>query len=352
MKHDTLSNVEIDSLLAGLSPASAAAPAKLPLELGVERRTPNAVFDAVLMAMTAALQARLARIVAAVKVTPRQRSYVGDPFTECDYVQRAVASDDNEIQLRCSRELIASLVDYRFGGNGAAAHAATELSVIERRTADLVFEAMNAAWRECHANIEYAPRDTQTDSEPSSSTAIFDVQIGIGGGALIMSSWNDDSGQLTEPVASEPALTHEVELTAVLGRLRISANEIEKLCVGDVIAFKIDYPIQIDCSGTRLLCQHGAYAGRHALRVLSLMPNATADLRSEPWPEEFELTLEIGRAILSAHTFRHLAPGQMIPLARGVNEPLPLMRDDHLVAQVEILVLPDGHAARIIERGP
>lgn len=334
MTHDTLSAAEIDSLLSGLDSAAPIVPAQFDLSPAAAC---SAKFETALEAFALALQARLNPSSAAIRVTAlRPMSGETDAIVP-DALSRSLPTDDT-VRLLCTRQLIASLVDFRFGGSGASEQPdSARLSVVERRAADRLFALLQEVWYERGESIEALAREL-----PLGHWILrFGVEVGAGNGRVAIAlRVGAESVAASQPQA-------EWVLIANLARIRLGDDSARKLVAGDVIAFSLKQPISIRCADVELLCQHGAHNGHHALRVLSVAQSECdrADNQAEP---ALELTLELGRLVWSEQRLRACAAGQLIELQRAIAEPLPLMRAGIECGLAEVVVLPDGHAMRIL----
>lgn len=338
MNHDTLSDLEIDSLLAGLAVRERAAP------LSHFAQITASDSGAALALAATELQRRLEVLAPALIVTARPPSVVVAEEISATAIKRDFGDGTHPIQLLCSRQLISSLVDYRFGGSGApASNLAEALSPIERRTADWVFDALAAVWRDGTITTpekEYSAADLP---EPTRwALAVFDVSVGAGGGELTVARAHPDPAPSDSPDSAEP-----YRFIACLGRIRL--DRLDVLEPGAVIEVTREQPISIHCAGKTLLCRHGAHAGCHALRVLAVeTTRVIAAQAPASSASDIEFMLELGRASLDKQAFEQLAVGDLIELDRGLDQPLSLMREGTLYGQCEVLVSPSGFAVRIM----
>lgn len=336
MNYATLSAAEIDSLLLGLrqTPANASAATA---EKASDRFSP----------FVQALQSRLTQTWPDLHIDSVGLSDAQPLEHVLPELRRKLEAAD-EFEVICDRELIASIVDYRFGGHGLPRFVRSEhLSVTERRASDALFDALRAARHACAPDFDVAlDESTAQQGRVRCLAVVFKVRIGLGGGMLgILLPRNSEPAAETT-VALE--LSGERVLIANLARIRLAEDAVERLRVGDLVAVKIEPSIEIDFCGLHLCCRHGAHDGRHALRVSALTPLQSAFTHAACAPGEVELTLELGRAEFSEQALRELAPGQLIDLGRPIREPLSLMRGTDCFGMAEVLVLPDGPAVRIV----
>lgn len=339
MNYATLSAAEIDSLLLGLrqTPANASAATA---EKASDRFGP----------FVQALQSRLTQTWPDLHINSVGLSDAQPLEHVLPELRRKLEAAD-EFEVICDRELIASIVDYRFGGHGAPRFARSEhLSVTERRAADALFNVLRAARYACAPDFDSALDESTAQHERvqmfSRLAVVFKVRIGLGGGTfgILLPRNSELATNTTVPLE----LSGERVLIANLARIRLAEHAVERLRVGDLVAVKIEPSIEIDFCGLHLCCRYGAHEGRHALRVSALTPLQSAFTHAAWTPGEVELTLELGRAEFSEQALGELAPGQLIDLGRSIREPLSLMRGADCFGTAEVLVLPDGHAVRII----
>lgn len=336
-----LSDAEVESLLAGLSRLS-------PGTGSAARPTADRAFELALSGFAAALQAQFDCASVPLLVEPghpvRTDSLAGT-------VLRRTIQSSEPVEFICTRELIASMVDYRFGGVGVVAppEPARPLSVTERRALDNLLGSVGQVWRSNGSLLAEAARHTLVGQQPTRRfmTFAFSVRAGAGTGTLALAF------EVLEPRAQQGVVATEAEgitLIATLARIRLSGEEAQSITDGDMIAFDLPQPIEVTCRGVHFRCLHGASNGRHALRVLSVSPMAA---RGEPVPTgEIEYALELGRRVLSRQELEAIAPGDIISFDQAVDRPLPFTREGRCCGYAEVVVLPDGHALRIAEWQP
>lgn len=338
-------DAEVESLLAGLSRASPeAAPA------GSLMPSAESAIEAALSDFAAALQAQFDRASVPLFVEP------GRPCTASlapggTALSRTIESA-RPVELICNRELVACMVDYRFGGAGVAALAdpSRPLSVTERRALDSLLNSVAQVWDSHGAMLEEAARHGFADQSPMpgrSMTVALSVRAGAGKGTLVLAS-----SALEIPTQMSVGATdcEGVTLIARLAQIRLSGEAAQSLSVGDMIAFSLPRSIEVTCIGVKLRCLHGARNGRHALRVLSV---SSVTAMSEPAPAgEIEYALELGRRVLSREALEAINAGDTISFDQTVDAPLPLTREGRCCGYAEVVVVADGHALRIVEWRP
>lgn len=338
-----LSDAEVESLLAGLSRPS-------PGTGSAARSTADRAFELALSGFAGALQGQFDRASVPLLVESGHPVRT-DSLALAGTVLRRTIRSSEPVELICTRELIASMVDYRFGGVGVVAlpEPARPLSVTERRALDSLLDSVGQVWRSNGSLLAEAARHTLAGQQPTrrAMTFAFPVRAGAGTGTLALAF------EVLEPRAQKGVVATEAEgitLIATLARIRLSSEEAQSITDGDMIAFNLPQPIEVTCMGVHFRCLHGASNGRHALRVLSVSPMAA---RREPVPTgEIEYALELGRRVLSRRELEAIAPGDMISFDQAVDRPLPFTREGRCCGYAEVVVLPDGHALRIAQWQP
>lgn len=339
---DVLSDAAIESLLAGLNrtpprqryAAAPTSPADGPIETGLQE-------------FAAALQARFDQ-AAIPLVVESGRALCAEPLALAGTPLRRMLESAGSPELICTRELLLCMVDYRFGGPGVAALAnpLRPLCVTERRSLDSLLDSVRQVWHSNGATLEKAAPEwfTQHSSAPDKSlTLAFSVRAGAGAGTLALVL--NVPGRQPQPSVTSAA--ESLTLIGELARIRLPAEAAQSLSVGDIIAFTLSQPVEVICAGVKLRCAHGASAGRHALRVLAV---SAAEAAADPEPtEEIEYSLELGRRQLSREALQAIDVGDLILFDQAVDAPLPLTSQQRCCGYAEVVVLPDGHAMRIVE---
>lgn len=343
--HDVLSDAEVESLLAGLS--------RTPPQQGVTAPpTPraNSPIETGLQQFAAALQAQF-DYASIPLVVESGRPLCTEPLALVGTPLRRPIESAPPVELICTRELVACMVDYRFGGPGVAAAGdpLRPLCVTERRTLDSLVDSVRQAWQNNGAKLEKAVSNwsvQQSSALNRSITVAFSVRAGESAGIVALAlSGPERQGQVG--VTAEAA---SLTLIAELARIRLTEEAAQSLSEGDIVAFSLTQPIEVICAGLKLRCAHGASAGRHALRVLAVSPAAAA---AKPEPsEEIEYTLELGRLQLSRQALEAIAVGDLVSFDQAVEAALPLMCQQRCCGHAEVVVLPDGYALRIVEWRP
>lgn len=340
--YDVLSDAEVDSLLAGLI-------SRTPPEQGV-RASPappaDSAGDTALQEFAAALQAQF-DYASIPLIVESGRPLCSEPLALVGTPLRRLIESAPPVELICTRELIVCMVDYRFGGPGVADAGGPlrPLGVTERRTLDSLVDSIRLAWHNNGAMLEKAVSNwsAQQSSAPNQLTVAFSVRAGESAGTLALALSGPEQHGQAGVTADAATLT----LIAELARIRLSSEAAQSLTAGDIVASSLIQPIEVICAGRKLRCAHGASAGRHALRVLAVSPVAAA---AEPEPtEEIEYTLELGRRQISRQALEAIEVGDLISFDQAVDAPLPLSCRERYCGFAEVVVLPDGHAIRIIE---
>lgn len=341
-----LSDAEVESLLAGLSPISPQPARALPLV------SAGGAVEPALGNFAAALQAQFERASVPLFVESGRPVYTDSLALGGTALSRTIESA-RPVELICTRELIACMVDYRFGGIGVAAVAdmSRPFSVTERRALDRLLDSVAEVWRSNGAMLEEAARNGFSGAPPTpghSMTIAYSVRAGAGTGILALTF----SAGEKPPRSVVAAESEDIMLIASLVQIRLSGDAARSISKGDMIAFTLPQPIEVICMDVKLCCLHGASNGRHALRVLSVSP-AAAGPQPTPTPAgEIEYALELGRRILSQQELEAIGAGDIISFDQAVDRPLPLTRDGHRCGYAEVVVLPEGHALRIVEWQP
>jgi flagellar motor switch protein FliM len=192
------------------------------------------------------------------------------------------------------------------GGRQGARIAARPLTDIELRLAarisGLFLRQLRAAW---HDVVEFEPSVERVACSPHVSGIAqagdaviwtrFDVEFGPARGTLNLAIPIDSVQSLLARLASEPTAGPAVppqpnpasdgngatvELVACLARLRVSADDVRQLAVGDVITTeqRVDAPIEVLRDGkVQFRARAGAAAGHKAIeidQVVCLPPDA------------------------------------------------------------------------------
>lgn len=338
-------DAEVESLLAGLS-RTAPEPATASLMPSAE-----SAIEAALSDFAAALQAQFDRASVPLLVESGRSDYTASLAPVGTALSRTIESA-RPVELICNRELVACMVDYRFGGVGVAALAdpLRPLSVTERRALDSLLDSVAQVWDSHGAMLEEAARHGFADQSPMpgrSMTVALSVRAGAGKGTLVLAS-----SALEIPTQMSVGATdcEGVTLIARLAQIRLSGEAAQSLSVGDMIAFSLPRSIEVTCMGVKLRCLHGARNGRHALRVLSV---SAVTAMSEPAPAgEIEYALELGQRVLSREALEAINAGDTISFEQVVDAPLPLTREGRCCGYAEVVVVADGHALRIVEWRP
>lgn len=339
--HDVLSDAEVESLLAGLvsrPPQQGATASPAP--------TAESAGETALQAFAAALQAQF-DYASIPLIVESGRPLCNEPLALGGTPLRRPIESAPPVELLCARELIVGMVDYRFGGPGiaAACNPLQPLGVTERRALESLLDSIGQVWQSSGAMLETAARAwfAQQSSAPGQRlTFAFSVRAGASAGMLALNlNGSEREGQLNATAEAE-----SLTLIAALGRIRLSSEAAQSLSVGDFVAFDFVRPIEVICAGLKLSCAHGSSAGRHALRVLAVSPAAAA---TEPGStDEIEYTLELGRRQFSRQALEAIEVGDVIFFDQAVDAPLQLSCQERCCGYAEIVVLPDGHAIRIV----
>lgn len=244
-------------------------------------------------------------------------------YSRVDGEQSQMREIDAETAVACDRALAASLVDYCYGGDGAAdIDRASSWSVSERQMAGRVLDHAEAAWH------QLAPA--------SRVPCTFEVAVGRGRGRLSFS------------VAQAPAEAADaVEFVAIAGYLHLDRATAASLAAGDLIAFEPLQPARLLGQNQMLACRVGAHEDRYAICIEEA---ASIPPSSDAGGDEVVLSVELGRVVLAAADSAALTPGTTVRLAQRLDAPLRAMRDGACYAHVEILELAGGFAVHILER--
>lgn len=142
-----------------------------------------------------------------------------------------------------------------------------------------------------------------------------------------------------------------ITLRAEIGRTAISAEEWEKVGVGDfIILDRCTYsPEGKKGSITFFLENTPLLIGRIKPQGAKILDYVFYEEKEEPLPpSSFTLTAEIGRLDLSLDQLIHLAPNKLLPLSRTLEQDVDLMSGDKKVGKGELLRLGEVIGIRML----